>query len=128
MIDDEEGVRAIAARVLEGAGLAVLTAGDGLEGVRAFRDRRREIDAVLLDLTMPRMGGLEAAAALWGLRPDLPIVLMSGYSVREMTLQSAALGMAGFVQKPFAPSDLLEAVRRALGQVRGGQPERPRVG
>ena len=65
---------------------------------------------------MPRMGGLEAAEALRGLRPDLPVVLMSGFSVPEVTLQSAGLGITGFVQKPFNVPDLLAAVRHALGQ------------
>ena len=65
---------------------------------------------------MPGMGGLEAAEALRGLRPDLPVVLMSGYSVPEVALRSAGVGITGFVQKPFTGPALLAAVRRALGQ------------
>jgi PAS domain S-box-containing protein len=116
LIDDERGVRDIAARVLEDAGLTVLIAGGGEEGVRVFREHPRGIDAVVLDMTMPGMGGLEAARALRGLRSDLPVVLMSGYSVPEVARQSADLGFTGFVQKPFTMSDLLAAVRLALGQ------------
>jgi signal transduction histidine kinase/CheY-like chemotaxis protein len=116
VIDDENAVRDIAARMLVQAGLTVLGAGDGQEGLRVFREQQRAIDAVVLDLTMPRMGGLEAAGALRGLRPDLPIVLMSGFSVLEVTQLSAGLGISGFVQKPFNASDLLAAVRHALGQ------------
>ena len=79
VIDDEPGIRDIASRVLEQAGLKVLVAGDGQEGVEVFRDSKQRIDAVVLDLTMPRMGGIEAAGVLRGLRPDLPVVLISGY-------------------------------------------------
>jgi two-component system cell cycle sensor histidine kinase/response regulator CckA len=120
VIDDEKAVGDIAARMLVQAGLTVLVAEDGQEGLRVFREQRQGVDAVVLDLTMPRMGGLEVARALRGLRPDLPVVLMSGFSVLDVTQQSAGLGITGFVQKPFAVSDLLAAVRHALGQRREG--------
>ncbi|MDB5309414.1 MAG: integral rane sensor hybrid histidine kinase [Gemmataceae bacterium] len=116
VVDDEDRVRDIATRILKHAGLTVLVAKDGQEGVRVFREYLQGIDAVVLDLTMPRMGGLEAARALRGVRPDLPVVLMSGFSVEEVTLQSAGLSITGFVQKPFTIPDLLAAVRHALGQ------------
>jgi len=120
VIDDEKEVRNITARILERAGLTVLVAGDGLEGLSVFRERQKRIGVVVMDMTMPRMGGLVSAKALRSLRPDLPIVLMSGFSVEEATFQSAGLGINGFVQKPFKPRDLLGAVRQALEQ-RGNQ-------
>ncbi len=116
VIDDEKAVCDLAARILQRAGLSVLQAGDGDEGLRVFREHQQGIDAILLDLTMPGLGGLEAAGALRGLRPDLPVVLMSGFSVSEVTHQSAGLGITGFVQKPFNVPNLLAAVRHALGQ------------
>jgi signal transduction histidine kinase len=116
VIDDEKAVRHITALLLEQAGLAVVVAGDGPEGLRTFCEHQQTFDAVVLDLTMPGMGGLEAAATLRSLSPKLPIVLMSGFSVDEMMLQSAGVGIAGFVQKPFNTSDLLTAVRHALRQ------------
>ena len=116
VIDDERVVGTIASLVLGGAGLTVVVAGGGEEGVALVRARPGGIDAVVLDLTMPGMGGLETAAALRAVRPDLPIVLMSGYTVEDVTLQSAGLGITGFVQKPFDKLALLAAVRHALGQ------------
>lgn len=65
---------------------------------------------------MPKMGGLEVASALRNLRPDVPIVLMSGFTVQELTFQSTGLGINGFVKKPFSVLDLLGAVLKALGQ------------
>ena len=116
VIDDEKQVREIVALILERAGLTVLLARDGQDGVRVFREHQEAIVAVVTDLTMPRMGGLEAAEALRGLRPGLPVVLMSGFSVTEVALQSACHGITGFVQKPFRSPDMLAAVRHALGQ------------
>jgi two-component system cell cycle sensor histidine kinase/response regulator CckA len=84
--------------------------------LRQGREHPGEIDALVLDLTMPRTGGLDVARALWNQRPGLPVVLMSGFCVEEVTLQSAGLGITGFLQKPFVPPDLLAVVRRALGQ------------
>jgi FixJ family two-component response regulator len=114
VIDDDDGVRDTAARMLEQAGLGVLVAGNGHDGLRVFREHQSGIVAVVLDLTMPVMGGLEVAGALRELRPDLPIVLMSGFSVEELTRQSTGLGITGFVEKPFTARDLLTAVRHAL--------------
>lgn len=115
VIDDDGGVRDIAGRILERAGLTVFAAGDGAEGVEVFREHRQEIDVVVLDLTMPGMGGVEAAGALRGLRADLPIIFMSGYTVEDVPLPAAGLGPTGFVQKPFTTADLVAAVRRAAG-------------
>jgi signal transduction histidine kinase len=116
VIDDELQVRDIATRILKHAGLTSLVASDGLEGLRVFHDHKQEIAAVVLDLTMPRMSGLEVAEKLHEVRPDLPVVLMSGFSAETVTQQSADLGITGVVQKPFTVSDLLAAVRLALGQ------------
>jgi PAS domain S-box-containing protein len=116
VIDDEPGVRDLAALILRRAGLTVLIAANGLDGLAVFRDHGPGIDAVVLDLNMPQMGGLEAAQAVRGLQPNLPVVLMSGYSAEEVSAQSSALGPAGFVQKPFTAPSLLAAVRLALGQ------------
>ncbi len=116
VVDDEKAIRDMVGVLLKGAGLAVLFAEDGEDGLRVFQENEAAVDAVVLDVTMPRMGGREAAAALRALRPGLPVVLMSGYSVSEVRLRSAGLGITGFVQKPFNGLDLLAAVRAALGQ------------
>jgi two-component system cell cycle sensor histidine kinase/response regulator CckA len=116
VIDDEPGVRHTAASVLKQASLTVLVAGDGLEGIEIFQKPKQTIDAVVMDMTMPHMSGIEAAGVLRRIRPDLPIVLMSGYSAQEAHLKFADLGITDFVQKPFKTADLLTAVRNALGQ------------
>jgi signal transduction histidine kinase/ActR/RegA family two-component response regulator len=115
VVEDEKPVRDLASLILVKAGFTVIVASDGKEGVEVFREHQSVIDGVVLDMAMPRMGGLEAAKVLKDMRPNLPVVLMSGFSVQEVTLQSAGFGIEGFVQKPFNADELLTAVRHALG-------------
>jgi PAS domain S-box-containing protein len=115
VIDDEEGVRNVARRIFERAGFEVVVAADGVEGVERFRERADEIAAVLLDVTMPRMGGEETFAELRRIRADVRVVLSSGYSEQEAMGRFAAKGLAGFVEKPFRPQTLLDKLRAVLG-------------
>ncbi|MEM7584833.1 MAG: transporter substrate-binding domain-containing protein [Acidobacteriota bacterium] len=116
VVDDEEMVQTIARRVLERAGYKVLTAGDGEEGYEVFRRHAQEISLVLLDVTMPRMDGDEAYRRMRSFRSDLRVLLTSGYNEHEATQQLAGRGLAGFIQKPYAPAALLRKVREALEQ------------
>jgi PAS domain S-box-containing protein len=114
VIDDEDGVRSVTARLLERAGYAVLTAADGRAGVATFRSRSSEIDCVLLDLTMPRFGGEQTLRELQLIRSDVPILLMSGYSEEDATSRFAGRRLAGFLHKPFTPAELCAKVERLL--------------
>jgi two-component system cell cycle sensor histidine kinase/response regulator CckA len=114
VVDDEKGVRDFLTQLLVEHGFEVQIACDGREGVRIFREGSEAISAVLLDLTMPGMDGLETAEALRRIEPDLPIILMSGYSIRELTRQAEGIGNLEFVQKPFTLPVLLGAIRQAL--------------
>jgi CheY-like chemotaxis protein len=111
--DDDAAVRAVAARVLEGAGYAVITAADGLEAVQRFAERSGEIVAVLLDMTMPGLSGDEVFRELRRRREDVRVVLSSGYNEQDATSHFVGKGLAGFLPKPWRPDDLLAAVRRA---------------
>lgn len=114
VIDDDAAVRFLVQRILERGGYTVLAAEDGHVGVELLRAHGEAIAVVLLDLTMPRMSGLETHKALVGLRPGLPVLLCSGYSEEEALANFANLGLAGFVQKPFRTKELLAAIERAL--------------
>jgi len=121
VVDDEPGVRAVTAAMLRRAGLEVIVASDGVEGVAAYRDRADVIDVVLLDLTMPRMGGAEAFERIRAIRPEARVILTSGYSEEEAGSRFVGRGLAGFLQKPFTTDDLAGAVSSALdlGTVEG---------
>jgi CheY-like chemotaxis protein len=114
VVDDEEMVREVARIALCQAGFEVLTAADGAEGVALVRARGARIVAVILDLTMPRLDGRAAFAQIRALRAELPVLIISGYSHEEANERISVAGIAGFVQKPFAPADLIAALRTAL--------------
>ncbi len=116
VVDDEESARAVSKAALQSCGFQVLTAADGQEGVRVFREHADEIVAVILDLTMPHMNGEQAFTGLRRIRKDVPIILASGYAQEEVVCRFAGKGVAGFVRKPYEPQDLLAKVREALGE------------
>ena len=110
IVDDEEFVRNFLARCMEGAGLKVLTASDGYEGIEVYRQHASEISVVLLDLTMPRMSGLEVLKELRSQSVDLPILMMSGYSEQDVSQQASKFGTCAFIQKPFSPNELIGVI------------------
>lgn len=114
VIDDEENVRLVATRMLERRGFSVLSAPDGLAGVALFASSATPVAAVLLDLSMPHMSGVEVAHALRRVEPNVRIVLMSGYAEDDARRRFSEMGVAVFLQKPFTLSDLAEAMQVAL--------------
>jgi PAS domain S-box-containing protein len=113
VVDDEPSVCQMARAALESNGYQVLLAGDGLAAIRQVAEHP-EIRAILLDLTMPRMGGDIAASHVRALRPELPILLSSGYSEREAARSFTESGRAAFLQKPYTTTRLLETLGRLL--------------
>jgi len=114
VVDDEETVRVLAARMLERMGFSVLAAVDGAQAVEVYRARHAEIVAVLLDMTMPHMDGEEACRELRRIDPDVRVVLSSGYNESEATTRFKGMGLSGFIQKPYRSEDLLAVMRVAL--------------
>jgi CheY-like chemotaxis protein len=114
VIDDDAGVRDLAEDVLRRAGMTVLTASDGREGVKLFGLYADSIRVVLLDRTMPALSGADTFEAIRAVRADAKIVLVSGYSEERVTAELAGRGIAGFLEKPFLPETLLARVRQVL--------------
>ena len=106
VIDDEDSVRMVAGRMLRTLGFEILAAPNGDQGLKMFRERGREISAVLLDLTMPGMDGEETFRNLRLIRPDACVILMSGFNEQEAAARFVGKGLAGFLQKPFTPDEL----------------------
>jgi two-component system cell cycle sensor histidine kinase/response regulator CckA len=115
--DDEEGVRSLVASVLEDAGYTVELAVDGGEAVERLRQLGDRVRLVLLDLTMPILGGAEAAAELRRIQPQIPIIAMSGYGDIEVMQHFSQAGVDDFLPKPFTPDQLAAKVRDALTPV-----------
>lgn len=114
LVDDEPTIRAILRQGFESAGYKVIEGVDGVDGFASFVRHRSSINAVLLDLTMPRMGGDEVFEEIHKLAPSIPVVLMSGYSEQEATSALSCKGLAGFLSKPCSIKDALAVVRKAL--------------
>lgn len=106
VVDDEETVRAVSARMLETFGLTPILANDGADAVRKFEAEPGAFAAVLMDLTMPHMDGEEAFRRLRLLSPTVRVILMSGFNEQEAINRFTGKGLAGFLQKPFKPDQL----------------------
>jgi two-component system cell cycle sensor histidine kinase/response regulator CckA len=113
VVDDEPSVRHVATRMLVSMGLEVVTASSGAEAIELFGERPESFSIVLLDLTMPGSRGDETFRELRGMRADVPIILMSGYSHQEASTLFEGEELAGFLQKPFRLERLRELVRGA---------------
>ncbi|HEV2202485.1 MAG TPA: response regulator [Bryobacteraceae bacterium] len=114
VVDDEDAVRHAAKSALESYGYTVAIAENGKEGVETFQKLGGEIAAVLLDMTMPVMSGEEALVHLKRLRPNVPVLLSSGYDEAETTRRFTGKGLAGFVQKPYTAARLAEKIKTVL--------------
>jgi CheY-like chemotaxis protein len=114
LAEDNQMVRDVTARLLRDAGHTVLLAADGDEALKRARDHSGNIDLLIADLVMARRGGIEVAKLLARERPDLRILFVSGFSW-DQTLPSVDPERGvDFLQKPFAPDDMVRAVARLL--------------
>jgi PAS domain S-box-containing protein len=114
VVDDEETVRETARAMLESAGYAVLTAVDGVDGLEVLRSHPGGVAAIILDLTMPRMGGEEAFREIRRIDESVPVILSSGFNEQDTVNHFTGKGLAGFMQKPYRMKVLEEKLRAAL--------------
>ena len=114
LIDDEDAVRALAARMLQRLGYKVITAADGSQGVERFREHRNEIVAVLLDMTLPRMSGEETLRSLQDVAPDVRVLLSWGLKATELPAGLAGRGRVGLVRKPYQMAALGRKLQEIL--------------
>ncbi len=114
IVDDEDTIRALGKDTLERVGFNVLTAEDGLKAIEIFKEFADEIVAVLLDMTMPHLSGEETFRELRRIRKDVRVILSSGYNEQDATNNFVGKGLAGFIQKPYNPSALIEKIHQTL--------------
>ena len=121
VVDDEPLVREVSRRMLQGAGLTVSVADDGARAI-ATVEGDPSIDTVVLDVTMPGMSGPEAMRRLFEIKPNLRVVLCSGYSSETVAIDESPNGAGrahAFVQKPFTVETLVAAVRGSRTSLEG---------
>lgn len=114
VIDDEKLIRLTASGLLNSMGYEVILAENGLEGVTLFKENAQQIDLIILDMIMPIMGGREAFVKLRNIRPDIPIIISSGFAKDEDMLELRKHGINGFLSKPFRKYELAEMLHQVL--------------
>jgi two-component system, cell cycle sensor histidine kinase and response regulator CckA len=119
VVDDDETIRSFAGTVLGAAGFSVVSATDGEDALTKLRRDPVHFDAVLLDLTMPKLDGEDTLMALRMLAPNLPVVLTSGYSEQTVAQRFVGRGLADFLAKPFVSEALIASIGSAIARARG---------
>jgi two-component system, cell cycle sensor histidine kinase and response regulator CckA len=114
VVDDEEMVRRLAARMLVTHGYRVLEAGSGQEAVRLLRRGAHRIDAVLTDVAMPGIGGRELGETIARCWPQIRVMYMSGFAEKRMIDQGSVDPTIPFIQKPFNSEQLGRKVRSLI--------------
>jgi CheY-like chemotaxis protein len=116
VVDDEPSVLRLAEMTLQRAGLIPLTAVDGVRAMELFLERKDEIAAVVLDLTLPEMDGHEVLREIRKIKPKTPVVLSSGFNEEAASGKPNAGKAVTFLQKPYRPAQLLNKVLEAVGK------------
>jgi CheY-like chemotaxis protein len=114
VVDDEEMIRDISAAMLAELGFEALTAAGGEEALALFQENGGSIDIVLLDQIMPGMDGVSVFKELRRLRPDITVLLASGFSHQEVAERFKGLGLNGFIPKPYTLKSLATELSRVL--------------
>jgi CheY-like chemotaxis protein len=113
-VDDEKPIADMARLVLEGLGYKVTVETDCPAAFEMFRDDPVRFDLVITDMTMPKMTGYDFARKLLSIRPDLPIILCTGFSATISEEEVLSVGIRAFISKPILRRDIGEAIRRVL--------------
>jgi CheY-like chemotaxis protein len=114
IVDDEKSVLKICVSMVKHCGMTTITATDGAEAVKIFRAHSHEIDLVLMDLTMPNMDGVAAMLELRKIKPDVRIILSSGFNEQELDERIRDQNPSGFIRKPYSLKSLEAELRRVM--------------
>jgi PAS domain S-box-containing protein len=117
LVDDEEIQIQSLKPGLEKLGYRVIGKTDPLQALELFRAQPDAFDLVITDQTMPHMVGYDLAKELFRIRPDVPVILCTGFSEAVHEAQARAAGICEFVMKPFSAGEIAERIRRALGKI-----------
>jgi len=116
LVDDEDSMLEVGRALLKTMGYHVYTAHDGSEALEIYDRSKEEIDIVLLDMIMPKMGGGEAFDHMKKINPAVKVLLLSGYSIDGEAAKILDRGCSGFIQKPFNMEELSRSIESILGE------------
>lgn len=122
LVDDEEAILQMTSAALEDAGYRVLSAKDGTEAIRTFSAHRKDVAAVVLDMMMPNVDGLQVLDELRRIDPDVNVIVCSGLQTKEREQEARLRGAKAFLAKPYSDEHLRQALSDVL------QEQSPRSG
>ena len=117
VVDDEKGVCHALKKILSRHGYEVLTAHDGLEGIE-MADKENP-DLVIMDVSMPRLDGLETLQRLKSLHPDIAVIMMTAHSTSDKAIMAMKKGAYDYLTKPFDNARLISLIEKAIMELRG---------
>ena len=118
-VDDEGPIAKMGSRLLEGLGYSVTTRTSSIDALELFRTEHHDFDLVITDMTMPNLTGDKLVIELMKIRPDIPVILCTGYSKKISEETASALGIKAFAYKPMIKADLAKTVRKVLDEAVG---------
>lgn len=121
-VDDEAPIARMASQILMRLGYRVETRTSSVEALERFRSGPDDFDLIITDMTMPNMAGDRMAVEAMRIRPDIPVIICTGYSKKLSERASADIGIRAIVHKPVVRAELAEAVRRVLDGVKPSPP------
>ena len=116
LVDDEDMIVDVGELLLEKLGYKTLVAGNGMDAIEIYKEKKNHIDMVILDMIMPEMDGGETYDKLKQINPDVKVLLSSGYSINSQATEILERGCDGFIQKPFTMKNLSQKIREVLGK------------
>jgi DNA-binding NtrC family response regulator len=116
IVEDEESLRELLRMVLEGNGIKVLQAADGVEAVEVFIAHQDEIGVVLSDIGLPRLGGWDAFLKMREINPNVKGVLASGFFNPDVRTEIIKSGAMDFIQKPYNSAQIVKMMHDLLGK------------
>jgi len=118
LVDDEESVVLLEKQILERLGYQVEERSSSVDALKAFKVNPNSFDLVIADMTMPSMTGDQLAKELISIRPDIPIIICTGFSERINKEKAKAIGIKGYLMKPVLKSEMAQIVRKVLDEVK----------
>jgi len=112
VVDDEESVRAILKQILEQGNYTVEAAGNGKEAAEMLKSIH--FDAIISDINMPIMNGVELLNKAKELAPDVPVIFITAYGKDKVVIEAMKIGLADFIEKPFRMDQILKTVKEHI--------------
>ena len=116
LVDDDEAIAVLEQKMLERSGYRVTSKSGSREALEAFRQNPNAFDLVITDMTMPKMTGDQLARKLMEIRPDIPVIICTGFSERIDKDRAYSIGIRGFLMKPVVKSEMNQMVRKILDE------------